>query len=250
MSFISSLIGFLPQFAVGGVAAILFYFNFKDTDTNPDTKLPPKSPLPNKANVSTLDLLFVNVGAQRNEVSSTVDLWSVRGSSSRTKNEDDASYRIISDIQKVLLTIVIWISVSLLLSPISRLNLLLPPFPAFVGNIVYIILGGLIGISIIATVTSRKNFSKPFIIAAISLSAALTVGIYYVPSMHWINNYGLLVRIVVLYTSALVVAVVVYLFSSVVKKSAALKVSTYASFASYGLTVLVLVYNVFSTIFH
>lgn len=263
---LAALLSFLPQFVVAGAVSIYFYSTFKNVKfrESPDvtldlfiTRTQQEGPAGSEENdivqASALDRIMQEYSKSQaqNEIEETMVEDGVPHSEYRSSynHVPFVSYGMLGDTQLVLLTLDLWILLSLLLSPIRRLSSLLPSFPSGFSYIIYTILAAVIAMAILSTVISRAKIPGKVLPLLIVGAGAMTIAAFYAPSMTWINSINTIIRIVIIYSAVVMVCMAVYAIVSYLKRKSAFKASTYASFVSYGITAFILFFNLFTLVF-
>lgn len=261
---------FLPQFAAAGIVSIYFYSTFRKTHFEHSIAkkfLIGESSEPwgdgsgsdketdqgnEETQLTALDRIMAdyvsNDGKKDTEDEGELLLPHSKYRTPFVKPER-VSYGILGDTQVILLSLDLWILVSLLLSPINRISALLPTFPTGYSYIIYTILGAAIAIAILTTVVSRIKVTRNTLTIMIIAAGAITFGLFYAPSMAWLNGMNGIIRIVILYSAVVLVCMAVYAISTFIHRRKAFRASAYASFASYGITSFLLFFNLFTLMF-
>lgn len=248
---IASLISFLPQFAVGGIIAAYFYSFFnkkKPEDPEKIEFIVPRTASKevkdkDEGNTHALDAIMESVGHlaenEKREYEAMASPYSkhVEGPKS-----------ILPDAQVLVLSLELWVLLFIALSPIGKLQFLLPSFSRFDSYMLYSALAVVLGISIMSTVTSRLSLSRRISGIAVVVAGLITFLSFYAPSMAWINATASLIHLVIVYSAIVVVCMVAYILSTSHKRRRVFLTSTYATFATYGITSFLLIYNLFNTI--
>ena len=259
---LAALISFLPQFVIGGVVAIYFFITFRKLSPE-EEKLefllaPPdghadgleKDRIEHQGGErSTLDGLMESTLPEisGNSVSDAEPSIATAPFSDFVHNTGGKG--IVADTQLILLTLDLWILVSLLLSPVKKLNLLLPSLPSTVTYSIYVVLAAVLGIAVLTTVVSRISVTKRLMAIMLVSAGALTFAAFYAPSMSWITGINGLIHLAIVYSAVVIVCMAVYTVATYMKRKPAFSASAYTSFASYGITAFILLFNLFTTAF-
>lgn len=153
----------------------------------------------------------------------------------------------LNDIQIVLLSVVLWLLLSIALSPLGTIRTIMPKLTSYVGLMTYFALAVTILFAVAGTVVSRIKLDTKWMLAMLAGAAATTVVLFYLPSMAWINRFSTLGHIVIIYATALVVCVAVYMLAVYVRRRVAFYVSAYSSIAAYGISAILLGLNLILT---
>lgn len=264
---IAALVSFLPQFVIGGVVSIYFYSTLRNTRFRETPDVTTKMYLDEVSTAETEESVMSSE-TQTTALDRIMEEYAESQSSAVDKSEEEhavdevphskyhstfnktpyISYGVLGDTQLILLSLDLWILISLLLSPVKRLSALLPAFPSGFSYLIYAILGAIIAISVLSTVVSRIKISKRILPFMIIGAGALAFATFYAPSMVWINGVNGIIKIVILYSAVVLVCMSVYAVATFLKRSSAFSTSAYASFASYGVTAFILFFNLFSLV--
>lgn len=257
---LSGLINFLPQFIIGGLVAVYFYSTFGKK--SPDRQTPEfilvrqaageetdqvEVPVKDLEEHSALDTVMQSYAGGIDDESTEQKLSEIDHPSALfTPYEKDPgdSRSLLADAQLILLSLDLWILVSLLLSPVSRLTNLLPSVSSSYSTVIYLALSIALALAVLTTIVSRVNITRKSIAIMIAIGGGVTLAAFFAPSMIWVDKYSELIRIVIIYSAVAVVCIAVYALSTSLKKRTAFTTSAYASFTSYGLTAFVLFYNI------
>lgn len=256
----NALLNFLPQFVIGGALALYFYVSFRKYKPELIKDLSFITPQGNNSNDNTesssdessaLDSIVSSSLEDPPEVEEDeVDYsgYSTPVDIEETMRQYERS-SFIGDTQLIVLTINVWILVSLLLSSVKTVNVLLPTLPGIIHLIVLVALGASIAIAIMTTVISRVSLSKRFMAIYVAAAGGITFGTFYAPSMEWVGNLRGLIHLTVVYSAVIMACLAAYSLASYMNRKTALSASTYSSFTSYGITVFILLYNFITAVF-
>ncbi len=234
---LTALISFLPQFLIGGLLAIYFYAYFR--------KLSPVAPISFNSDYYRIS----NSVDGGEEISQDPEPLYYIGKHTDFNARAFQKSSLIADAQILVLTLDLWIIISLVLSPSGRVAKLLPNLSGVSLTLLYAILGILLSAAILTTAVSRLNLSKKVVALLVSLSGALTLVLfYYAPLMSWVHSYTSIFRLLVLYTAVIGTCFATYLIATFARKKTAFAVSSYSSFISYGLTAFLFLLNLFTSL--
>lgn len=219
----------LPNLILAGILALVFYANFR--------KLNVKS-------YSRTEFILVrgdDFHSRDEENNST------GGFSPLHENEENVTGTLISS-QLVFLSVTLWVAMTMIMIPVSKLYLILPRFGSFGTLIVYSSLAVVIILSLVATVVSRIKITK-FTVVLLLIAGGVGVFVsFYLPLMSWASTYGQLMKLVFVYCAVALAEFGIYYITSIMKEKNTARVATVGSYISYFSTSALLAVNIFSNI--
>ncbi len=175
---LSAFLATFPDFLIAGVMALLFYLELRHV------------------NIKRSEMYVYAVSLVNPLPTGGDDLNS---SSELALNGMSIFYSMVKNLQLTMLSVIIWILLTLVLLPSSSITRLLPSFSTVGQFLIYSILGFLFLVSFLSTVILRVSNTKPRMILSLLVIATGTFLLFYIPSMQWISSFGLLMRIIILY---------------------------------------------------
>lgn len=238
----------LPQFIIAGIIAAIFYMEFDKSTPKDAGKLifiVPKEEDPQTTRFSRpafLHKFIISIRTRANSLSSrTVKSTPYTG-------DENSVLSLLRGTHLVLLTVVMWILLSLALLPGNALSSILPKLPSY-GIYAYIGLCVAFAASVGATVVSRISLTKVRLGILLTGSAIVTYLAFYLPALQWMNyTYSAFFKLIIVYCAVAVTVFGVYTISSLIKRLSALKVAVYGTYASYGLAAALLIINLLQRI--
>lgn len=246
---LTALLSFLPQFAIGGILAIYFFTYFKRLSpfstitlnlelykTEADKTTRPKFSYYNRTQGELDNLLAHSFGIPENSY--------FVAKKTKINLRKFTRSNFMADVQLLILTLNLWIILSLVLSPMSRVSTLLPSIPAMPSTYLYIVLSATLSAAVLTTASSRLMPRGKILALFVGASGVSTfLLLYYSPIMAWVNDFVGIYKFLILYSTVVVVCFAAYLVASYSRRQTAFLASSYASFASYALTAFLLFFN-------
>lgn len=235
---IAAILQVLPEFAGAGILSIVFYMEFK----GPLSGLikAPEFILVRGDSIIPMAAVPVVSGSQSS---------SPRYSEVTAAGEDSMALASFKDIQLILATVSLWIILALALLPQNRLKAILPNIPFNYQIIAYGILAVLFLISLTSTVVLHIRSTRMHVAIILAAGAAIAYLAFYLPSMQWIAHYALILRAIIIYCSVAATAFGLYAISSIMGKSAVVKLAIVGTFALYAFTAALLLTNLIQLAF-
>lgn len=235
---VEALLQILPEFAIAGIISILFYMVL-----NRSVEVTPSRPQFIVVRGDTVDELLAAAGTESGKDSPAVNStpFSSEGNSDALKG--------LRESQMIVVTVSLWILLSLILLPTKDLNDILPQLPLNSYFIVYAVLAALFLISVVTTIVTRIKVTGFTLILLLIAGAGISYLAFYLPSMQWVNNYVVLLRAVVIYCASAATVFVIYFLSRILDKGHAVRLSIVGTFGLYAFTVILLVWNMAENIF-
>ncbi len=113
--------------------------------------------------------------------------------------KDSQFFGIIKSVQLVMLTVNVWILLTILLLPSAGIDKILPVLSTNEQYLVYSALGAIFIVSFLSTVILRISNTKPKMIATLGIIASGIFLLFFIPSMQWLSAYSMFVRGLILY---------------------------------------------------
>ena len=222
----SPAVDLIPELLISGVLAFLFYTNFRKLKIN--TYSSPKF-------ILVRGDAFM---AAEGEIKSSP----VAGSVIKDMAE------ILRSSQMVFITVTLWIVLTMLMIPSSKLLLILPSFNAPLAGIVYGALAVIIVGTVLTTVVTRINRTRVNFILLLIIGGAGAFLMFYLPLMSWASFYGQIMRITFVYSAVAATVFGIYYIYSIMKEGNAVRMATVGAYLSYFFTAALLAVNLFSKV--
>ncbi len=219
----------LPELLLAGILAFLFYINFRKLKV--------------KASIRTEFILvrgdsMVSVGDG--------EPWMDKTSPLHEKNE--FLREVFTGSHMVFLTVTLWIALTMLMIPVSKLYLIFPRFGSSGTLLVYGLLATIITVSLVTTVVSRIKVTRlTLILLLVSGGAGVFISFYF-PLMGWASSYGQILKLVFVYCAVAFAEFGIYYISLIMKERNTVRVATIGSYVAYFFTSALLALNLFSNI--
>lgn len=223
----AAVLHILPEFVVSGVIAIIFYAEFKKPD--------PMATRPK----------FILV---RGDSSFSSPIINPRDNSSSYNEKRKPFAAVLGDSQMIFLTVNLWILLTLVLLPLSNSGAVLPQLSSTDGGIIYGLLTALFAIAVITSVVRRFSVTRTHIVITMAAAAVVSYLSFYLPSMQWIGSFAMIMRIVIMYGVIAASVFSVYVISTSLRRVSQEKVAVVGTFASYGITAVLLFVNLFQSV--
>ncbi len=222
----SPAVDIIPELLISGLLAFLFYANFRKLNSK-------VTPAPTFILVRGDTLVEAGSGMKSSPV---ID--------SLLKDMID----ILRNSQMLFITVTLWIVLTMLMIPSSRLSFILPDFHAPITGIVYGSLAVIIAGTVITTVVTRiKKTRMNFIILLVIGGAGAFIS-FYLPLMSWASFYGQIMKITFVYSVVAATVFGIYYIYSIMKEKNAVRMATIGAYLSYFFTATLLALNLFSNI--
>lgn len=237
----------LPEFIIAGIIAILFYSEL-------ETPQPKKSSLlsfiigntaQNTVSLQEPVSMAGKISRFMTDRASTGKFAAARSSPFRSSNGSLMSF--LRGIQVVLLTVVIWILLSLSLVPAVYLRAIFPIFP-FYGIAAYIALSAAIFTAVASTVSLRFVMNKYRRLVLVVAAAIVVFAIFYFPALQWLNMYSTVIRAAIIGGSIALVSGGAYFLAAIPKRRSLMKLSVIGTYGGYLLIVMLLAWNLVGNI--
>lgn len=246
---LTSLLSFIPQFAVGGLLAIYFFsffrrlspfapvtFELGQYKSNSAEKTPYEAPKYTRTRGDLDDLISRSFTVNRN-------VYFIAKKSMANIGKITSS-NFLAEIQILILALNLWIILSLVLSPFSMVSSLLPTIPMVPSQYIYMAMSILLSAAVLTTAASRLMPRGKMLALFVGLSGGSTfLLLYYAPLMAWVHSFIGIYMLLILYSSVVVVCFSAYFVATVARRHSAFLASSYTSFASYALTAFLLFFN-------
>ncbi len=115
------------------------------------------------------------------------------------KRDEGPFYKSIKNIQLAMLSVNIWILLTIILLPSYNIAGLLPALSRDQQFLVYSSLGAVFLFALLSTVILRISNTWPKIATTFAIIATGIFLIFYIPSMQWLSTYSLIIRGIILY---------------------------------------------------
>lgn len=257
----AALIDFLPRFLIAGVVTYFFVSAFSKLSLisyeRPKFILSRnvKSPgIPEYAGMHYPAAYRSRAFRANAMKTGTVSTYGPRGAQTMNvtlfsgKDEANSRREFLKELQMILLGADMWLLLSIALSPLSTVSYVLPDFQGLNSMLLYSALAGTLLVALTGTVVSRVRVSARMLAVLLAVASVIVVALFFMPSMVWVNKYSPFFRIVVEYTTVLVVCVAVYLLSVRVTRKTAFYMAAFSTIAVYLISAFLLALNLFMTI--
>lgn len=225
----SPAIDILPELLIAGILAFLFYTNFRKLKAIP--YIQPRFILVRGDNYEEGgDQSWINKSTSINDAGENLS-EALRGS------------------QMILFTVTLWVVLTMLMLPVSKLYLIFPRFGSLMSPLIYGLLTGIIGVTIIATVVTRIKNTRMNLVLLLAIGGVGAFMAFYLPLMGWASEYGQIMKLVFIYCAVAMTVFGIYYINSVMKVDNAMKVATIGSYVSYFSTSALLALNLFYNLF-
>lgn len=154
----------------------------------------------------------------------------------------------LRDLQMILLGVDMWLLLSIALSPLSTVHYILPAFSALHSTLLYTVLAGALIIALVGSVVSRVRVDTKLLVVLLALASAVTIALYYMPSMAWVDRYTSLFHLILVYTTVVIVCIVVYAMAMLLRRRTAFYMSAYSSIGVYLMSAVILAVNLLDTL--
>lgn len=243
---LSSFLNILPEFIVAGVLAFLFYSEVE-------------RPMPKETGKLSFTIVHesgASFPGQQSVLGRMARFLSDKTTSGKLGAAGTSAYRsnsgslfsVLSGIQILLLTVVIWILLSLSMIPEVYLQQILPVLPPL-GILAYGALAVTLGIALASTISMRFVLTNSRKIALMAATAIGVFLIFYLPALQWLNFYSLFIRISVIYGSLVAAVGAVYLFSTRLHRISLMRFAVIGTYGSYVTVALLLGWNLIGNLF-
>lgn len=221
----------LPELFLAGIMALLFYINFRKLKV--------------KTSVRT-DFILVrgdNLESNGGEVPGMENY-------SPLHEKNYFLREILLGSHMVFLSVTLWIALTMVMIPLTKLYLIFPRFGSAGTLIVYGALAIIITVSLVTTVVSRIKITKLTIILLLVAGGAGVFISFYLPLMGWASSFGQILKLVFVYCAVAFAEFGIYYISSIMKERNTVRVATIGSYASYFFISALLALNLFSNILY
>lgn len=166
----------------------------------------------------------------------------------RTSNEAD-DHGFLRDSQMIMLAVDMWMLLTLLLSPLSSLDSLLPSISTGLVTVIYVSMGIALFIGVMATTVSRMRITTRSLVVIFAAEIVASIVIYMLPSMQWTSGLGLFMHVLVIYITAIFACALTYLLAFFITRRTAFYLASTMSLSVYIILLILFVTNFFSSAF-
>lgn len=220
----------LPELLLAGILAFLFYVNFRKLNV--------------KANIRTE---FILVRGDSLVEGGEMGSWTDKTSPLHEKNEFLREF--LQSSHMVFLTVTLWIALTMVMIPVSKLYLIFPRFGSAGTLIVYGLLATIITVSLVTTVVSRIKVTRLTLVLLLVSGGAGVFISFYLPLMYWASSFGQILKLVFVYCAVAVAEFGIYYMASIMKERNTVRVATIGSYVAYFFTSALLALNLFTNLF-
>lgn len=220
----SPALDILPELLISGVLAFMFYSNFKKSRVT-----------------SGNELKFILVREGRFQIGSMGRKWENR--SPIRKSYESGFVDILRGSQTVFLSVTLWVVLTMLMIPVSKLFLIVPRFGAVLSLLVYGFIAFMVASSVVTTIVTRVKNSRMNLILLLATAGSGVFISFYLPLMNWASGYGVTMRLVFVYCAVAITLFGIYYAHSIMKEKNALRFSVIGSYLSYFSTSALLLIN-------
>lgn len=224
---LSAFLAIFPDFLIAGILSLIFYFEIRNLSIKRGER--PVFIL------SRNDAILPGPG-QESQMQTEVK--------AKSERQFFASLR---SVQLAMLTVNIWILLTIILLPSSSAARLLPPLSLTQEYLLYSAMGAIFVTALLSTVIIRISNTLPRMLVTLGAIASGIFLIFYVPSMHWLSTYGILIRGTILYAIIASVLFLSYGFFTLPARKIE-KVSIAGTFLAYVFTSAILFVNLIQSI--